>query len=81
MPFFTHREPRPLSLACPDGIRPEALRGIFTPETADGIASTRQIAELVRTLGLQPWKAPKPLPPIDEEDIVLVVWMAVESET
>ena len=29
---------------------------------------------------LQPWKAPEALPPIEQEDVVLVVWMAVERE-
>ena len=29
--------------------------------------------------GLQPWKAPEPLPPIDEADVQLVVWMAVDA--
>lgn len=28
-------------------------------------------------LGLQPWQAPEPLDPIDEDEIDLVVWMGV----
>jgi len=70
------------ALEAPWGLRVErALREVFTPDTAGGEATTREIAERVKTLGLQPWKAPEPLPPIDEEEVVLVVWMAVEGET
>lgn len=57
-----------------------ALRAVFTPESAQGEATSRAIADFVRDFGLQPWKAPEPLPPIDPEDVVLVVWMAVEAE-
>ena len=38
---------------------------------------TRRIAEVVRELGLQPWKPPDPLDPIEEEEVNLVVWMGV----
>ena len=69
------------ALEAPWGLRVEkALRSVFTPETAAGEATTRKIAEQVKILGLQPWKAPEPLPPIEQEDVVLVVWMGVESE-
>jgi hypothetical protein len=70
------------ALEAPWGLRVEkALRTVFTPESAEGEDTTRKLIELVKTLGLQPWQAPKPLPPIDEEDVVLVVWMAVEAES
>lgn len=68
------------ALEAPWGLRHEkAIRSVFTPETAQGAATTRKIVEQVKVLGMQPWKAPEPLPPIDEEEVVLVVWMAVES--
>ncbi len=68
------------ALEAPRGLRVErALRDVFTPDTADGVATTRAIVARAKELGLQPWKAPEPLPPIDAEDIVLVVWMAVEA--
>jgi len=51
---------------------------VFTPETARGVETTRKIIEQDKALGLQPWKAPEPLPPIDEDEVVLVVWMAVD---
>jgi len=68
------------ALEAPWGVRIErALREVFTPDAAKGEETSIAIVERVRMLGLQPWKAPEPLPPIDEEDIVLVVWMAVEA--
>jgi hypothetical protein len=67
------------ALEAPWGMRIErALRGVFTPTTASGVATTRAIVEIVQELGLQPWKAPEPLPPIELDDVVLVVWMAVD---
>jgi len=70
------------ALEAPWGMRTEkALRAVFTPDTADGEKSSAAIAEVVKSLGLQPWKAPEPLPPIDLEDIALVVWMAVEVQS
>jgi phosphatidylserine/phosphatidylglycerophosphate/cardiolipin synthase-like enzyme len=70
------------SLEAPWGTRVErALREVFTPEAAEGQETSRRIVDRVRELGLQPWKPPQPLPPIDKDDIVLVVWMAVEAES
>jgi hypothetical protein len=67
------------ALEAPRGIRVEkALRAVFSPEAGGGSETTRAIAKIVRELGLQPWKAPEPLPPIDQDDVTLVVWMAVE---
>ena len=69
------------SLEAPYGHRTErALREVFDPDDSEGDDATRAIAKRVQDLGLQPWKAPDPLPPIDEEEIALVVWMGVERE-
>lgn len=66
------------ALEAPWGIRQERqLRAVFTPETAKEGETTRKIAEVVKELGLQPWKAPEPLDPIDPDEIDLVVWMGV----
>lgn len=68
-------------LEAPWGARIErALREVFDPDAPGDEATTRALAERVRELGLQPWKAPEPLPPIEEDEVVLVVWMAVEAE-
>ncbi|MCC6349572.1 MAG: hypothetical protein IT347_08275 [Candidatus Eisenbacteria bacterium] len=50
------------------------------PDDPGGEETTTALAARVRELGLQPWKPPEPLPPIDEDEITLVVWMAVEAE-
>ena len=42
-------------------------------------AASLAIAETVRRLGLEPFRAPDPLPPIQEEDIHLICWMAVDA--
>lgn len=66
------------ALEAPRGQRIEReLRRVFTLETARGVETTRAIAAKVRELGLQPWKAPEPLPVIDLEEVELVVWMGL----
>jgi hypothetical protein len=66
------------ALEAPWGIRQEReLRKVFTPETAEGGETTLAVAEVVKELGLQPWKAPEPLDPIEPGEIDLVVWMGV----
>ena len=62
----------------PWGIRQERrIREVFTPETAKGGETTRRIADVVKELGLQHWKPPEPLDPIEEDEIDLVLWMGV----
>jgi hypothetical protein len=48
-------------------------------ESATGAAASTAIAETVRRLGLEPFKAPEPLPPIEEQDVRLICWMAVDT--
>ncbi|MBI1798558.1 MAG: DEAD/DEAH box helicase family protein [Candidatus Eisenbacteria bacterium] len=68
-------------LEAPWGYRIErALREVFDPDDPEGEDSTRALEKRVLELGLQPWKAPEPLPPIDEEEIALVVWIAVDCD-
>lgn len=50
-------------------------------ESAEGTAASSAIAETVKRLGLEPFQAPAPLPPIQEEDIRLICWLAVDSAT
>ena len=66
------------ALEAPWGMRQERrLREVFAPDQVTPGEMTRRIAEVVKELGLQPWRAPKPLDPIDEDEINLVVWMGV----
>jgi superfamily II DNA or RNA helicase len=48
-------------------------------ESAEGAAASAAIAEAVKRLGLEPFQAPAPLPPIQEEDIRLICWLAVDA--
>lgn len=67
------------TLEAPRSIRVERqLRQVFDPEEDEGATATHRIAELVKDLGLQPFKAPEPLPPIEEDEVNLVVWMALQ---
>jgi hypothetical protein len=69
------------TLEAPRGQRIEReLRRIFTPDTAQGAETTRVIAKKVPEQGLQPRKAPEPLPVIDLEEVELVVWMGLVEE-
>jgi hypothetical protein len=51
----------------------EAMGEVATPDAA------ARVVEVVRSLGLQPFQAPEPLPPIAPEEVTLICWMAVES--
>ena len=48
-------------------------------ESPDGTAASVAIAETVKHLGLEPFRAPDPLPPIEQYDIKLICWMAVST--
>ena len=40
---------------------------------------SKRLIEKIRASGLEPFVAPKPLPPISEEDIRLIVWMGITA--
>ncbi len=71
------------ALEAPWGIRQERrLREVFAPDRVAPGEMTRRITDVVNELGLQPWKPPEPLDPIEEDEVSLVVWMGVmEAET
>jgi hypothetical protein len=65
------------SLEAPWGVRiekviREAMEGLT------GNAASASIAEKVKLLGLQPFRAPDPLPPIDEDEISLICWLGID---
>jgi len=69
------------SLEAPRSMRDErALRKAFRPDDNPGEQGSREIARFAKERGFQPWKPPEPLPPIELEDITLVVWMAIISD-
>jgi len=64
------------SIEAPWGIRiekqiKEAL------QSAKGEAASAEIVATVKRLGLEPFKAPEPLPPIELSDVRLVCWMSI----
>ena len=68
------------SLEAPWGRRIERqFREILEAELEDPLATSQQIVDKVRELGLQPFVAPEPLPVIEEDEVQLLCWMAVDA--
>ena len=66
------------SVEAPWGIRIEKqIKDAY--ESATGADAAKAIAECVKRLGLEPFKAPDPLPPIELEDVRLVCWMEMTT--
>jgi hypothetical protein len=67
------------SIEAPWGIRIEKqIRD--ARESLEGVDASAAIADTVKRLGLEPFKSPDPLPPIESTDIRLVCWMQVASQ-
>ena len=49
------------------------------PAGGDPATVSAALAANIRDLGLQPFRAPEPLPPIQEDEIHLVCWMGVNT--
>ena len=56
------------------------LRKWFSEELGDKQKSQYLIEKIIAS-GLEPFVAPEPLPPISENDIELLVWMGISSES
>lgn len=70
------------SIEAPRSMRDErALRKLLKETPGEGEQASREIARFVRERGFQPWRPPEPLPPIEGEDVQLVVWMGVDAPT
>ncbi len=54
------------------------IREVFDRESDDPYAVSEIIVAKVRELGLQPFVPPEPLPPITEDEVQLIIWMAVD---
>lgn len=57
-----------------------ALREVFEGAYASPIERSRAVVEEIKRLGIEPFKAPEPLPPIRPDDVHLVAWMAIEAD-
>ena len=55
------------------------LKGVFRPDGQDPLVVSSALVEKVRKLHLQPYKHLEPLPMIDEDEIALICWMAVDT--
>jgi hypothetical protein len=49
-------------------------------ESAEGESSSQAIVQTVKRLGLEPFKPPQPLPPIEIGDVRLVCWMTITKD-
>ncbi len=68
------------SVEAPWGVRIERqIRSALESSSTDPYALSAAIVRTVRELGLQPFTAPKPLPPIEENEVALVCWMSVDA--
>ena len=56
------------------------IREVFDPDSDDRKGVSTAIIERVRELGWQPFRAPDALPPIDQNEIQLIAWMAVDHD-
>lgn len=70
------------AVEAPWGIRYErALREVFDRDSQDPLKASLALVEKIHELGLQPFIQPQPLPVIDEDEIVLICWIAVDAAT
>ena len=68
------------AVEAPWGVRIERpLREAFDREAQDPLMASAALVGKVKELGLQPYRQPKPLDPIDEDEITLICWMAVDT--
>jgi hypothetical protein len=69
------------SVEAPWGRRYERqLREILQREDVAPIEISNQLVSKIKELGMRPFKAPEPLPRIEEDQIKLVCWMAIQKE-
>lgn len=57
------------------------LREIYEDESLGPVEKSRQLVEKVEDLGLQPFEAPDPLPPIEKDEVKLICWMVIAPST
>jgi hypothetical protein len=55
------------------------LRTILDDESLEGAEKSRRLGEAMDELGLEPFSAPDPLPPVSPDEVRLVCWMAVHE--
>lgn len=80
--------PRERLLRCLDAIKcpwpnheAAALREVFERSHRNNTAKSLAILQEVERLGMEPFHAPEPLPPISLDEVQLVCWLAIEAES
>jgi len=58
-----------------------AMRQVYEGEYSNALERTKQLVAEVKRLGIEPFKAPDPLPPIHPDDVHLIAWMAIEADS
>jgi hypothetical protein len=56
------------------------LRGVWVRAFATEADKARALVEEIERIGAEPFHAPKPLPPISEDEVHLITWMAIERQ-
>jgi len=70
------------ALEAPCSIREQRiLRETSAAEYSSDGAKVLAVVETVENIGLEPFLAPAPLPPISPDDVHLIAWMAVSPDT
>lgn len=60
------------------------LREVWNEEFSSNAEKSAALIERVKEIGIEPYEPPKPLPPIEEDEVHLVCWMGIvagESES
>ena len=69
------------SIEAPWGVRIQRhFHAVLNESGTSNVMKSKKLLALVASLGLQPYKAPEPLPPIQLEDVRVVCWMALSAE-
>src|SRR6185437_7338801 len=64
------------SVEAPWGIRIEKqIKDAMNAAT--GVEASKAVVEAIKRLGLEPFKPPDPLPPIEMQDVRLVCWLQI----
>ena len=56
------------------------LREVLEDNSIEGSDKSTRIGETIDELGLEPYSAPSPLPPVKIDEVRLVCWMAVQPD-
>jgi hypothetical protein len=68
------------AIEAPCSIREQKLlRDVFDAILPSPSAKSLALISEIERIGLEPFHAPQPLPPIERDDIHLICWMVIET--